>query len=202
MRADCIHCHMPRREVFDGNHTVFTDHRIMRRPTADSNTPDGRELAAWRETGPEMAMRNLALAYVNAGAERNSPAWIVRGYRMLTTVQATFSRDIAVMRGFGTALLMGNQPGEAQIAFERVLALDGSGAIDEENAGRACLAGGNVARAEVHLERALRLDPLLLSTAELLEDIYQKQGDTAKQMMVAERVERAMRDGTAHETKH
>ena len=121
---------------------------------------------------------------------------------MLTTVQATFSRDIAVMRGFGTALLMGNQPGEAQIAFERVLALDGSGAIDEENAGRAYLAGGNVASAEVHLESALRLDPLLLSTAELLEDIYQKQGDTAKQMMVAERVRAgdARRNSARNET--
>jgi hypothetical protein len=29
---DCIGCHMPRRPVSDGAHTVFTDHRIARRP--------------------------------------------------------------------------------------------------------------------------------------------------------------------------
>ncbi len=47
---DCIGCHMPRRPVTDGAHTVFTDHRIARRsagvqklPIADLRLPIGRE---------------------------------------------------------------------------------------------------------------------------------------------------------------
>lgn len=195
--GNCISCHMPRREVVDGGHTVFTDHRIMRKPVVDSQSPHGADLAAWREPPSEFAVRNLALAYINAGAERNSPAWIVRGYRMLTEIQATFPRDIAVLRGFGTALLMGNQPQEAKIAFDRVLRLGPADPVNEENAGRAELASGNMEAAEVHLERALTLDPLLLSTAELLEGIYAKQGNTTKQAAVGERVRQAMETSTA-----
>ncbi|HME00054.1 MAG TPA: hypothetical protein VKM93_22330 [Terriglobia bacterium] len=38
---DCIGCHMPRRPVTDGAHTVFTDHHISRRPgsAADGELP-------------------------------------------------------------------------------------------------------------------------------------------------------------------
>lgn len=201
-QSNCVGCHMPRRETFDGAHTVFTDHRIMRRPTPTSEPADGAELAAWREPAPEVAARNLGLAYINAGTERKSPAWLVRGYRILTSVQEQFSSDPAVMRGFGTALLLGNQPREAQIAFSRVLNLESSNPIDEENTGRAYLATGDIAQATTHLERAVSLDPLLLSAVQVLDMVYGKQGETAKQAALAERLRQALDASSSGEPKH
>jgi Tfp pilus assembly protein PilF len=147
---------------------------------------------AWREPDRELAARNLALAYIKAGSEHNLPNWIVRGYRMLSEVQAEFPRDPAVFTAFGGVLLQGNQPQEAKIAFDRALALDPSDAINEENAGRADLACGNIEQATKHLENALRIDPLLLSSIALLEGVYQKQGETGKEAALAERIRSAM----------
>jgi hypothetical protein len=201
--SDCISCHMPRREVSDGGHTVFTDHRIMRRPEALSQavltTPT--ELVAWREPAASIAKRNLALAYVNAGLSRHTPSWIVRGYRMLTEVQTAFAEDVDVLNAFGTALLQGNQPQEAKYAFDRVVTLEPTNAAFEENAGRADLACGDVAGAERHLEKALEMDPLLLSAAGVLHGIYRKEGETTKQVALAERLKRALEQGGVVERK-
>ncbi len=190
--SNCVGCHMPQRATFDGGHTAFTDHRIVRRPNAEEQIPETTELVAWREPSPAFAKRNLALAYINAGLERNSPASILRGYRLLTEVQSAFPNDIAVLNGFGNALMAGNQAREAKFAFERVLQLNASNPAYEENAGRADLACGNIEEAVGHLERALELDPLLLSAAEVLEEIYQERGEVAKQAALAEQMRKAM----------
>ena len=191
--GDCVGCHMPRRKAFDGGHTVFTDHRIVRRPQTEAAVADSGELVAWREPDAPFAKRNLALAYVNAGLQKHSPAWIVRGYRMLSEIQTAFADDAAVLNGFGAALLEGNRPCEARFAFNRLVTLDPSNPLNQENAGRAELGCGDVQLAVSHLEKAMELDPLLLSAAELLESIYGKTGETAKQAALAARVEQAMR---------
>lgn len=195
--SDCIPCHMPRRQVSDGGHTVFTDHRIMRRPESASQLPiTPTDLVPWREPPVGFANRNLALAYVSAGLTRHSPPWIVRGYRMLTEIQTAFPNDIDVLNAFGTALLQGNHPQEAKFAFDRVIALNPTNASFQENSGRADLACGDIDAAEHHLERALDMDPLLLSAAGVLEDIYRKQGDAAKQAALTERIREALKSGT------
>ena len=194
VESDCISCHMPRRQVSDGGHTVFTDHRIMRKPEAAPQiaiTPT--ELVAWREPRVSFATRNLGLAYVNAGLSRHFAAWIVRGYRMLTEIQTAFPDDIDVLNAFGTTLLQGNQPQEAKFAFDRVVALEPANASFQENAGRADLACGNLDSAVHHLEKALDIDPLLLSAGGVLEGLYRKEGDTAKQAALAERMREALK---------
>src|SRR5262249_39358701 len=119
-RRDCVSCHMPRRPARDGGHSVFTDHRIARRPQLENtNRPEGN-LAPWRPPLPALQKRNLALAVTNVGIERRSPPEIVRGYRMLTEVQKLFPDDIDVLNAIGTALLLGKEPREALRAFERV----------------------------------------------------------------------------------
>jgi len=195
--GNCIACHMPRRDAFDGGHTAFTDHRITRRPQPASAFPAPSELAAWREPDPTLRTRNRGIAFVAAGLQRGSPAWIVRGYRLLTEIQAAFPNDIDILNAFGGALLAGNQPREAKFAFERALRLDAANPVAEENAGRAELACGNVEAATQHLERALDLDPLLLSAAEMLKNIYAKENDSAKQAALAERIRRGMKKGSA-----
>jgi len=128
---------MPRRDAKDGGHTAFTDHRIQRRPEGQQTIPENTDIAAWREPVPDLQKRNLGIAYVNVGAERRSPPLVVRGYGMLTEVQAQFSTDSAVFTAMGTALLLGKQSTEAELAFERALQLDPESVGGETNAASA-----------------------------------------------------------------
>jgi tetratricopeptide (TPR) repeat protein len=190
---NCVGCHMTRRQAQDGGHTVFTDHRIMRRPGAEGQVAAADELAAWRDPEPALRSRNLALAYVNAGISSRSPAMMVRGYRQLTEVQKTAPDDVAVLRGIGRALLLGKQPAEALRAFARVLQLAPDNAASEEDVGVASLESGQLDEAAAHLERALSLDPLSLTAAAALEEAYRKQGRTEKSEALHSKMRLAMR---------
>jgi tetratricopeptide (TPR) repeat protein len=190
--ANCVSCHMTRRQAQDGGHTVFTDHRITRRPAPDEAGPPPEDLVAWRDPEPELQVRNLAIAYLNAGVSSRSPAQIVRGYRMLTEVQRAAPDDIGVLKGIGRALLLGKEPLEALKAFERVLQLAPNSATSEEDVGIASLESGQVEQAAAHLERALELDPLQLSAATALQAVYRRLGDNEKAAAVGERMRRIM----------
>jgi photosynthetic reaction center cytochrome c subunit len=178
-KSNCIGCHMPRRDAKDGGHTAFTDHRIQRRPEPQSALAEDADIAAWREPAPGLQKRNLGIAYVNAGAERRSPAFLIRGYRMLTEVQNQFSSDSEVFTSMGTALLFGKQSSEAELAFERALQLNPGSVIGETNAASAYLQSGDVNSAVTHLERALVIDPLHLPADIPLIELYKRQGNRA-----------------------
>ena len=195
--TNCVSCHMTRRQAQDGGHTVFTDHRITRRPEPDEAAPQPENLVAWRRPEPAVEARNLALAYVNAGVSGRSPAQIVRGYRMLTEVQRTAPDDVGVLTGIGRALLLGKEPLEALKAFERVLQLVPNSAVSEEDVGIACLESGQLEKAASHLERALELDPLLLSAATALQAVYRKQGANDKAATLGDQIRSAMRSSQA-----
>jgi hypothetical protein len=189
---NCISCHMTRRPAQDGGHTVFTDHRIMRRPELDEPASQSEELKAWREPDPALQARNLALAFVNAGISGRAPEEIARGYRVLTEVQRAAPDDVNVLQGIGRALLLGGKPLEALKAFEWVLRLMPNSATSEEDAGVAFLQSGQIEKAASHLERALELDPLLLSAGTALQEVYRRQGNSEKADALADQMRRAM----------
>jgi hypothetical protein len=191
---DCVSCHMPRRQAEDGGHTVFTDHRISRRPGQPESEAQPYDIIAWRDPDPQFRARNLALAYVNSGIAARSPAQIVRGYRMLTEVQRSAPGDIGVLRGIGRALLLGKQPRDALRAFQRVLEVTPDDAGAEEDTGVAYLESGDADSAASHLKRSLQLDPLRLSAAAALREIYRKQGLDEKAAALANPLEAALRD--------
>jgi photosynthetic reaction center cytochrome c subunit len=192
--SDCISCHMPRRAAKDGGHTAFTDHRIQRRPDSQSplDVPPTSDLAAWRQPAPDLQTRNLGIAYINAGAEHNSPPSIIRGYRMLTEVQNQFSTDSEVFTSLGTALLLGKQASEAELAFERALQLNPKSVAGETNAASAYLQAGNFDQAIAHLERAVALDPLHLPADAPLIALYKQQGSSTKAAALSAKVSAAM----------
>ena len=196
-QSNCIGCHMPRRDAKDGGHTAFTDHRIQRRTQQlkgeeQQTLPEVADIAAWREPAPDLQKRNLGIAYVNVGAERRSPPFVVRGYRMLTEVQEQFSTDSAVFTAIGTALLLGKQSTEAELAFERALQLDPKSAAGETNAASAYLQAGDIPGAVAHLERAVAIDPLHLPADMPLIDLYKRQGNGAKAADLASKVSSAV----------
>jgi len=190
--SNCIGCHMPRRDAKDGGHTAFTDHRIQRRPEPQSTAADDADIAAWREPASDLQKRNLGIAYINAGAERRSPAFVIRGYRMLTEVQNQFSSDSESFTSMGTALLLGKQPSEAEFAFDRALQLNPGSVIAETNAASAYLQSGDADSAVAHLERAVAIDPLHLPADFPLIELYKRQGNAAKAAELSDKVSAAM----------
>jgi hypothetical protein len=188
---DCVSCHMPPRRAQDGGHTVFTAHRIARRPAAGETGPQREDLAAWRECAPSLRQRNTAIANLNAGIASRSPAQIVRSYRMLVEVEKTSPDDIAILKGIGRALLLGKEPLEALRALDRVLQLVPKDAGNEEAAGLASLESGQLERAARHLERAVELDPLLISATTELQEVFRRQGRNDEAQALAHPWERS-----------
>jgi photosynthetic reaction center cytochrome c subunit len=190
--SDCIGCHMPRRDAKDGGHTAFTDHRIQRHPETQQIFAGDTDIAAWREPALDLQKRNLGMAYINAGIERNSPPFVIRGYRMLTEVQNQFSADSELFTSIGTALLLAKQPSEAEFAFDRALQLNPNSVPGETNAASAHLQAGATKEAIAHLERAVALDPLHLPADAPLIALYKQQGNTAKADDLAGKLSAAM----------
>jgi len=190
--SNCIGCHMPRRDAKDGGHTAFTDHRIQRRPQQEQALPADAEIAAWRNPALDLEMRNLGIAYINAGMERRSREFIARGYRMLTEVQQQFSNDSEIFTSMGSALLLAKQTSEAELAFDRALQLSPSSATGETNAASAYLEAGDIDQAVRHLERAVAIDPLHLAAAAPLIKLYKQQGKAAKAAELSSQVGAAL----------
>lgn len=196
--SDCVSCHMPRRNAQDGGHTVFTDHRIQRRPGQDADLPADLDIAAWREPAEELRKRNLAIAYIDTGMQRHSSAFIIRGYRALTEVQHQFPNDSELFKWIGDALLVGRQTADAKFAFERALQLDPS-PLSEAGAASPYLQTGDTEAAAEHLSRAVSDDPLYLPAASTLIDLYHRTGNAAAAADLAAKVKEAMNGARAPE---
>jgi photosynthetic reaction center cytochrome c subunit len=193
--TDCLGCHMPRRKAQDGGHTVFTDHRIQRRPeTTLAELPADAGIAAWRQPPAELQKRNLGIAYIDVGMQRHSSSFIIQGYRALTEVQRQFTNDSDFFKWIGEALLVGKQTGDAKFALERALQLDPNSPVTEAGAASPYIQERDAARAIAHLERAVVLDPLYLPAASTLIDLYQKEGKTTEAAELSGRIKAAMNE--------
>jgi predicted Zn-dependent protease len=183
---------MPRLAASDGGHTVFTDHRIARRPQPQSEPVQPEDLAAWREPEPRLRQRNLALALVAVGLQNESAQQVIRGFRILNQVEKDYPDDPDLLTTLGSVLLRGKQPAGALRRFEKVLVLRPAYAPYEVNAASALIAAGRKAEALPHLERALRLDPLLQQAVELMSSIYKEQGENTKAAALIAQYQREM----------
>jgi photosynthetic reaction center cytochrome c subunit len=195
--TDCLGCHLPQRVAKDGGHTVFTDHRIQRRPESHLDLPSNTGIVAWREPSPDLQKRNLGIAYIDVGMQRHASPFIIRGYRTLTEVQREFANDSEFFKWIGEALLLGRHPADAQIAFDRALQLDPESALNEANAAGPYIQEGNLDKAIEHLEKAVTLDPLNLAAASTLIDSYQKQGKAERAADLSARTKAAFTQTTS-----
>lgn len=187
---------MPRRDAQDGGHTAFTDHRIQRRPETLPDGPPAVNIAAWREPAADLQKRNLGIALITAGMQRRSKDFMIRGYRLLTDVQKEFATDPEIFTQMGTILLLAGQTSEAELAFERSLALHPDSAVAETNVAAAHQQAGDKNGTIAHLERAVALDPLHLQASSLLINLYAQDGDSAKAGELSQRILAVMQPGS------
>jgi len=195
--SDCLSCHMPRRNAQDGGHSVFTDHRIQRRPASQADPPSDIGIAAWREPSPTLQRRNLGIAYIDVGIQRHSSSFMMQGYRILAEVQHQFTNDSDFFEWIGAALLAAKQTSPAEVAFERALQLDPDSPLAEASAAPPYILAGDTGHAIAHLERAVSLDPLYLPAARALIDLYQKQGKTAEAGALSAKLKAAINEASA-----
>lgn len=164
---DCIGCHMPRRPVSDGGHTVFTDHRIARRPPSESGPAAGpgsstpEALVAWHEPAGALQQRDLGLAEIEVGERKKVVPLISRGAGTLKDCWPKFPTDPAVLTGIGQVLLGVHDPEEAGPLFERAIEADPGDPSNYLHAALAWKAMHDPKKAIEYLEKALRLDPYL-----------------------------------------
>src|SRR5579862_3317420 len=172
---DCIGCHMPRRPVTDGAHTVFTDHRIARRPPPARSAEAAEEtfsLVAWHEPEATLAQRNLALAEIKVGGRKESFPLVNQGFELLRDCWENFPNDPPTLKGVGDAFLTAGQGADAAIAFERAIQIEPNNAVLYLHAGLAWKQAGDPSRAIEYLEKALQLDPLMEQPYRELGQIY------------------------------
>ncbi|HEV2493619.1 MAG TPA: tetratricopeptide repeat protein [Terriglobia bacterium] len=187
---DCVGCHMPHRPASDGGHTVFTDHRIARRPPRESAAPADTEpqaLVAWHEPAPALGKRNLGLAEVEVGERTKSFAMISQGSRNLMQSWADFPSDPAVLTSIGQVLLGLGDGNEAVSVFERAIQADPDDPRHYMHAALASKTAHDPKKAIQYLEKALRLDPVMEQPYLELAAIYAANGEPAMARMTYER---------------
>jgi photosynthetic reaction center cytochrome c subunit len=190
--SDCLSCHMPRRDAKDGGHTVFTDHRIQRRPEAPVDLPANSGIAAWREPAADLQKRNSGIAHIDVGMQRHSAAFVIQGYRSLTEVQSQFVNDPEFFKWIGQALIVGKQTQDARAAFDRALQLEPDSATTQAAAAGTYMQQGDDAQAIAHLERAVTIDPLFLPAASTLIGLYRKDGKDTEAAELSAKIDAAM----------
>ncbi|MGO9269367.1 MAG: hypothetical protein ACLQOO_03755 [Terriglobia bacterium] len=216
---DCIGCHMPRRPVTDGAHTVFTDHHIERRPvrfaqgrpgsasvqsgtrnsglgtspqiTAPSPQSLVPSLVAWHDPPPALAERNLGLAEIRVGDRLESPALVSQGFQLLLDCWPNFPHDPAVATEIGRALLAAGHGAEAVPVFEQAIQMEPDVAVNYLHEGLAYEAAHDSKKAIENFEKALQLDPLLEQPYRELATVYSEAGDEVMTRQTYERYVKA-----------
>ena len=166
---DCVACHMPRRAVTDGAHTVFTDHRIAvhtarelagtaSAPAVSAVAP--ASLVAWTDPARPLAQRDLGLAEVNVGDRLESFGLVNQGFQLLMNCWDSFPNDPAVLTGLGRALLAAGHGAEAAASFEQAIQIEPNVAVRYLNAGLAWKAAHDAPKAIENFEKTIQLDPL------------------------------------------
>ena len=177
---NCVECHMPRKPATDGGHTIFTDHRIARRPELLGEGGEVVNLRPWREPEAAFRQRNLGLALADIATQKKSAAQMVEAFRLLYRIEKTFSNDPAVLGALGSLLFIAQDTQEAESHYRQAVALKPDFAPYQVNLAAALLKEGRKQEAQQYLEKALQLDPLLESGVQILSGLYRESGETEK----------------------
>ncbi|HEV2349928.1 MAG TPA: multiheme c-type cytochrome [Terriglobia bacterium] len=180
---DCIGCHMPRRPVTDGAHTVFTDHRIARRPPPARATVPAHEslsLVAWHEPQGALAQRNRGIADIKVGERQESFPLVNQGFDLLRDCWGKFPKDPPTLTGLGDALLTAGQGAEAAAAFEQAIQIEPHDAVLYLHAGLAWKQAGELQKATEDFEKVLQLDSLMEQPYRELISIYSQTHNSEK----------------------
>lgn len=187
--GSCIACHMPRLSAADVPHAVQTDHRVARRPGPNRSGVQRQPLIIDLEDCP---LTRLELARAKGllwaeFAEAEQQAELAKSAEQLLNEVREAAPEAAVFDALGMCLLLEGKTDEAVKAWENALAIDPhcQDALDSLAAHRA--GTGDVAGAIEYLDRLIRLKPWQASLHLRLAELLERQGDSNRAAVAAER---------------
>jgi predicted Zn-dependent protease len=183
---------MQPQETSDGGHTIFTNHRIARRPEIPSKGDEFFGLKPWREPGAEFRERNMGLALADVATRKKLAAQMIEAFRLLQRAGKSFPNDPQVLTAQASLLFIAQDTREAEILYRRAVALKPDFAPYQVNWASALLKQGKTPEARQCLEHALELDPLLESGVQLLSRLYQDLGEKERAEKLQADYRRAM----------
>jgi tetratricopeptide (TPR) repeat protein len=158
----CQSCHMPKSEVRDAEHAVYTDHSIPRGRQAPSRATVQsmalKELVPfWR--GAPVDSRDLALAYAVTALTDASVR--LRAFDLLQAAAAKDPSDLAIAAQLAQFYDRMGQPAEAIPLYERVVAGDPANTAACINLGTLYAQANRLPEAMALWQRALAANPAL-----------------------------------------
>ena len=192
-QQDCLGCHMPKSEVVDAQHVVYTDHSIPRRPRPAVKPVARKDAQLAPFGGAPTTPRDLALAYAIAGsaralsglqeAARRSPddtevlLYLAERYRnegkpdLAIPLFERAGSELTALVGLGAIRFDRGEYAGAIRLWEAALAKNAGLVLVRTNLAMAYWKTGNLPAAEKHLAKAVALSPGLAAPAELLEKL-------------------------------
>jgi cytochrome c-type biogenesis protein CcmH/NrfG len=173
---DCIACHMPKSQVRDTEHAVFTDHTIPRRERHSANPPGaGRSLTSFWNT--PLDERDLGLAYATiAGADSTLRR---QAFDLLRKAQARNPDDVLVLSQLAQIYDQSGDENQAMALSERVIRLDPTQVAVAVNLGTYYIKRGRAREAMRLWTDALARNPGLTSVSMNLAVAQYQAGDPA-----------------------
>jgi hypothetical protein len=158
--GDCIGCHMPKSRAADGGHTVFTDHSIPRkaRVAGDRKIEELRPYFA-KPLPENIRIRNLGLAYADAGRRLNRAEWIAKSWPLLREAALDGPADSALYTAIATLLDATGEVDKAARYYRLSLQLDGAQFDALMNLARLLERKGEKREAQGLRERAAQMCP-------------------------------------------
>jgi tetratricopeptide (TPR) repeat protein len=175
-RDDCIACHMPKSQVRDTEHAVFTDHTIPRREPRAAGFPDAdRSLTSFWKTAVDE--RDLGLAYAAvAGADSRLRQ---RAFDLLRKAEARHPEDILVLAQLAQLYDQSGDEDRAMALSERIVRLDPAQVAVAVNLGTYYIKRGRTREAMRLWTDALSRNPGLTSVRMNLAVAQYQAGDPA-----------------------
>jgi tetratricopeptide (TPR) repeat protein len=173
---DCIGCHMPKSQIRDTEHAVFTDHAIPRRQTPIVSAAAGaRSLASFWKTAVDE--RDLGLAYATvAGGDIGLRQ---RAHDLLRKAEARNPEDTLVLSQLAQLYDQAGDEDQAMALAERVVRLDPAQVAIAVNLGSYYIKRGRAREAMRLWTDALSRNPALTSVSMNLAVAQYQAGERA-----------------------
>lgn len=168
---DCVQCHMPRRRSHDSGHSAFTDHRIQLRPAKGRGDVPPVRLRPWAPVSKELLDRGMGIAYVRHGQRLGSAELVSRGVERLRQLPLSSSADKDALDALGTGLVISGSLREGLRLLEAAIVAGDAGALHYNGLAAAWWEAGDSAKAIQMLEEAIRREPALESSYQMLASI-------------------------------
>lgn len=154
--ADCIGCHMPKRDIGKISHSALTNHRIPKRPSDPAPAPaPGLEMA----NGDESSLPVVTRLAAYGGVASKSPEWQRRYDELLDQAKLDAPEDPSVLMALGRKALTAADPSSAAALLQKAEQKGATGPSFYLDLGEALAQSGKLEETTAALERGQQLFP-------------------------------------------